>query len=72
MHQDITRPSIQYDNGVGHPFRQGLPTRIASIAKEEQDSEKAATATDQGLKEDASLFLLSFLAFFTAFSTFIF
>ncbi len=57
---------------IKHPFRQSLPIKFAQMAREEHDSENAAIAQEKGLGDDASLFLLSFLAFFTAFYTFIF
>jgi len=45
---------------------------FVQMAKEEHDSDTAAMAKTSGFGDDASLFLLSFLAFFTAFYTFIF
>lgn len=56
---------------TGHPFRQSLPIDIVQVAGDGHDSDIMARATEKGLGEDASLFLLSFLAFFTAFYTFI-
>jgi len=57
---------------TGHPFRQNLPVTFVQTAKEEHDSDRAAIAKGSGIGDDASLFLLSFFAFFTAFSIFIF
>ena len=45
---------------------------IVQMAREEHESEAAAIAKAGGLGDDVSLFLLSFLAFFTAFYMFIF
>ncbi len=60
------------NDGIGHPFRQSLPFEMAQIAKAEHALEGSATTGGKWLGEDVSLFLLSFLAFFTAFYTFIF
>lgn len=45
---------------------------MLQIAKEQQESDSAAVPKAGGIGDDASLFVLSFLAFFTAFYTFIF
>lgn len=58
--------------GFRHPFRQSLPLTIVQIARDERDSETTAVAETSGLGDDINLFILSFLAFFTAFYTFIF
>lgn len=60
------------DEGMRHSFRQSLPIKIAEIAREEHDLDRVTTAKRKGLGENVSLFLLSFLAFFTAFYMFIF
>tara|TARA_R110001599_G_scaffold308161_1_gene514969 strand:+ start:210 stop:359 length:150 start_codon:yes stop_codon:yes gene_type:complete len=49
-----------------------LPIEIIQIARDKHDSERVAIAKEKGLGDDVSLFLLSFLAFFTAFYMFIF
>ncbi|WP_373491282.1 hypothetical protein [Parasphingorhabdus sp.] len=72
MNGQRSRPLILRDEGIRHPFRQSLPIEIVQIARKEQDSQVALAGKEKGLAHDASLFLLSFLAFFTAFSTFIF
>ena len=72
MDREKLRPLILQDNGIRHPFRQTLPMTIVQLAREEHESEAAAIAKAGGLGDDVSLFLLSFLAFFTAFYMFIF
>lgn len=67
-----SRPLVLRDEGIKHPFRQTLPVQIVQIARDEHDSELALSGKDKGLAHDVSLFLLSFLAFFTAFYMFIF
>ncbi len=47
-----------------------MPGDIAKIARKERDSD--AATENRWMGEDVSLFVLSFLAFFTAFYTFIF
>ncbi|MGB5484562.1 MAG: hypothetical protein WBM93_08680 [Parasphingorhabdus sp.] len=59
------------NENIRHPFRQSLPVEIEQIAREEHGPEAVATSKGKWLGEDASLFLLSFLTFFTAFYTFI-
>jgi hypothetical protein len=72
MDRQRLRPVVLHDEGVKHPFRQNLPTQIAEIASQEHDLDAGSVAKGKGLGEDVSLFLLSFLAFFTAFYMFIF
>lgn len=57
---------------IGHPFRQSLPVEMIHLAHTEQMVEAATSPRSKALGDDASLFLLSFIAFFTAFYTFIF
>ena len=57
---------------AGHPFRQSLPLEWFQLARAEHVRDAAAPSRGKALGEDASLFLLSFIAFFTAFYTFIF
>lgn len=45
---------------------------MLQIAKEQQESDSAAVPKAGGIGDDTSLFVLSFLAFFIAFYTFIF
>jgi hypothetical protein len=72
MDRETLRPLLLNDERMGHPFRENLPIAIAKHAREEKDPDGAAMSKERWLGEDASLFLLSFLAFFTAFYTFIF
>tara|TARA_R110000824_G_scaffold11585_4_gene50704 strand:- start:16144 stop:16362 length:219 start_codon:yes stop_codon:yes gene_type:complete len=72
MDRDSLKPLVLREECIRHPFRQSLPIKIAEIAREENDSKAATTAKDRWLGDDISLFLLSFLAFFTAFYMFIF
>lgn len=72
MDREKLRPLILIDEGMRHSFRHSLPIKIAEIAREEHDLDRVSIAKEKGLGADASLFLLSFLAFFTVFYTFIF
>lgn len=73
MDREKLRPLALGEQGIGHPFRQSLPIKSPQITREERDLvDAAAIANEDGLGEDISLFLLSFLAFFTAFYMFIF
>ena len=69
--ENLRRLALRND-GIGHPFRQSLPFEMAQIAKADHALEATAKAEGKWLGEDVSLFILSFLAFFTAFYTFIF
>lgn len=60
------------DEGIRHPFRQSLPIGIGKIASSPKANKAEQAANEKWLSDDASLFLLSFLAFFTAFYLFIF
>ncbi|ATW04634.1 hypothetical protein [Sphingorhabdus sp. YGSMI21] len=71
MDRETSRPLILPDDGLRHSFRRGLPLKIADIGTDKQDSDRVSVAKQKGLGEDVSLFLLSFLAFFTAFYMFI-
>jgi hypothetical protein len=71
MDRDKTRPLALYDANMGHPFRQSLPIEIVQIARKEHGLQIAASSKKHWLGEDASLFLLSFLSFFTTFYMFI-
>ena len=72
MDRHRLRPLVLRDEAIRHPFRQSLPLTIVQIAREEHESEAAALPKAKGIGDDASLFLLSFLPFFTAFYMFIF
>ena len=72
MDRQRLRSVVLHGEGIKHPFRQNLPDKIAEIARQEHDSDAGLKAKEKGLGEDASLFLLSFVAFFTAFYMFIF
>lgn len=72
MDRERLRPLVLRGDAVRHPFRQRLPIEIIQIARDKHDSERVAIAKEKGLGDDVSLFLLSFLAFFTAFYMFIF
>jgi hypothetical protein len=70
MNRERLRPLVIRNQGLKHPFRQSLPVNIVQMTREERDLD--AITKEKGLGEDVSLFLLSFLAFFTAFYMFIF
>jgi hypothetical protein len=72
MDRERLRSLVLRNEGIRHPFRQTLPVTIVQIARDEHDSEMAAMPKAGGVGDDVSLFFLSFLAFFTAFYTFIF
>tara|TARA_R110000796_G_scaffold14011_9_gene45261 strand:+ start:42835 stop:43053 length:219 start_codon:yes stop_codon:yes gene_type:complete len=72
MDRENLRSLALRKDGIGHPFRQNLPFEMAPIAKAEHVLETSGTTGGKWLGEDVSLFILSFLAFFTAFYTFIF
>lgn len=63
---------VSRNDDIRHPFRQSLPIEMLQIAEKEHAAKAATPTKEKWLGEDASLFLLSFLAFFTAFYTFIF
>jgi len=66
----LTRLALP-DQSPRHSFRRSLPPKIAGLARQERDLEKLSDKKEEGFGEDVSLFLLSFLAFFTAFYMFI-
>ncbi|MEM8919011.1 MAG: hypothetical protein AAGE37_09145 [Pseudomonadota bacterium] len=71
MVEDRNRALALRNEGARHPFRLKLPREALIVAPEEI----AATAEAERkllLNEDVHMFLLSFLAFFTAFYLFIF
>lgn len=72
MNRETSRPSLLRDDSIRHPFRQSLPHEMVQMARHEHAMENAEPAKRKGWGDDASLFVLSFFAFFTAFYTFIF
>tara|TARA_R110002126_G_scaffold6736_6_gene34361 strand:+ start:4231 stop:4449 length:219 start_codon:yes stop_codon:yes gene_type:complete len=72
MNRERSSPLLLREEEISHPFRQRLPTTMLQIAKEQQESDSAAVPKAGGIGDDTSLFVLSFLAFFIAFYTFIF
>lgn len=72
MDREKLRPLVLGNEGIRHPFRQSLPIETVQIARREHGLEAVPSSRTKWLGEDVSLFLLSFLAFFTAFYTFIF
>ena len=72
MERKRTRKLALRDEGARHPFRLTLPRDILQIALEEVAIEEAVLPPKFWQKEDAQLFLFSFVAFFTAFYLFIF
>ncbi|VWX57495.1 hypothetical protein [Sphingorhabdus sp. 109] len=71
MDRENSRHLVVAAERPGHSFRRSLPVKIVDIAAEEHDSDRVSIAKSKGFGEDVSLFLLSFLAFFTAFYMFI-
>ena len=71
MDRDRLRTLALTDEVARHSFRRSLPEKIIGITREEHDLDRVSTAKQKGFGEDISLFLLSFLAFFTAFYMFI-
>lgn len=64
-------PSFAIRNEAArHPFRRTLPRKLF-IPVEKPASEQTESQPRKWMNEDVSLFLLSFTAFFTAFSAFI-
>ncbi|WP_417610306.1 hypothetical protein [Parasphingorhabdus sp.] len=72
MDNETLSPLTLRSRNMQHPFRQSLPIDISQVAAEKRELELRETADKKGMGEDVSLFLLSFLAFFTAFYMFIF
>ncbi|MEP3227395.1 MAG: hypothetical protein ABJO01_15565 [Parasphingorhabdus sp.] len=72
MKQNRNRPLVLHNEGSRHPFRLRLPREIFVIGPDELPLEEVAAPAKKGLSEDASLFMLSFSAFFAAFYLFIF
>ena len=72
MKKILNRELVLRDEGARHPFRLALPRHILQIADEDIADEADETPTSIWKNEDAHLFTLSFLAFFTAFYLFIF
>lgn len=61
-----------HNEGAKHPFRLSLPLEVLTVAQDQAIAVEAVEPSKKWLNEDASLFVLSFSAFFTAFYLFIF
>lgn len=72
MKQKRTRNLVLHNEGARHPFRLSLPLEVLKVVQDEVITVEAVAPTKKWLNEDASLFVLSFSAFFTAFYLFIF
>ena len=72
MKQIRKRPLVLRNEGAKHPFRLSLPLEALALNEGNVAAEEAAAKPKKWLNEDASLFILSFSAFFTAFYLFIF
>lgn len=72
MKQIRTRPLAIRNEGARHPFRLSLPLGVLTLTEEQEAIEDTEARQKKWLNEDASLFILSFSAFFTAFYLFIF
>ncbi len=72
MKKHLNRSLVLHHEGVRHPFRLSLPLEALALNEEQVDIENTAIKAKRQWSEDASLFLLSFSAFFTAFYLFIF
>ncbi|WP_254054412.1 hypothetical protein [Sphingorhabdus sp. EL138] len=72
MKKNLNRSLTLHHEGVRHPFRLSLPLEALSLNDEQISLAETAKQPRKRLSEDASLFLLSFSAFFTAFYLFIF
>ena len=72
MEHKRKRSLVLREEGARHPFRLALPREILQVAEEQLlvDAERPPEKFWQN--EDLHLFLLSFVAFFMAFSIFIF
>ncbi|QJB70649.1 hypothetical protein HF685_03620 [Parasphingorhabdus halotolerans] len=66
------RSLVLREEGARHPFRLSLPREILQVAEEQVLAEAESSPEKFWQNEDLHLFLLSFVAFFTAFSIFIF
>lgn len=72
MRENRRRPLVLRHEGVRHPFRQQMPMKFFEFDAHVVAVEAKADRKSRWLNEDTSLFVLSFLAFFTAFYLFIF
>ncbi len=72
MKQKRTRNLVLHNEGAKHPFRLSLPLEVLTVAQDDVMAVEAVAPPKKWLNEDASLFVLSFSAFFTAFYLFIF
>lgn len=69
----MRRHLVQTHEGARHPFRQSLPGAALRLPSEERPAPapRARSIIFKDDEQDWKLFLLSFVAFFTAFSAFI-
>lgn len=69
----MRRHLVQTHEGARHPFRQSLPAAKPRLQSQDRPAPapRARSIMFKDDEQDWKLFLLSFLAFFTAFSAFI-
>lgn len=67
-----TRKLVLHNEAAKHPFRLSLPLDVLTVPRDQALTAEALSTPKKWLNEDASLFVLSFSAFFTAFYLFIF
>jgi hypothetical protein len=73
MKHSLTRPLVLTEESVRHPFRRQLGKAYHDQAvRESGELQRQLAKRRSSQAEDASLFLLSFSAFFVAFSAFLF
>ncbi len=71
MKQTLSRPLVLRNEGAKHPFRLSLSLDALALTEPQVAVEEIETPPKKWFNEDASLFVLSFSAFFTAFYLFI-
>lgn len=71
MKQTLSRPLVLRNEGAKHPFRLSLSLDTLALTEPQAVVEESEASPKKWFNEDASLFLLSFSAFFTAFYLFI-
>lgn len=71
MKQTLSRPLVLRNEGAKHPFRLSLPLDTLALTEPQVALEESEEPSKKWFNEDASLFVLSFSAFFTAFYLFI-
>jgi hypothetical protein len=72
MNGQKRRHLVLRDESIRHPFRQSLPIEFMQTARAQHELDSTTPAKKRRIGEDASMFMLSFFAFFTAFYMFIF